>query len=218
MKKLTALFLSLVLVFALAACTGGQSETTTSSDTTANGETKEAETTADKTTEDNTTEKSSKVLVVYYSASGNTKQAAEYVAKASNGDTFEIVPKEVYTDNDLNWTDSNSRVSVEHNNPDQREVELVTTKVENWDDYDTVFIGYPIWWGIAAWPVDGFIKANDFSGKTVIPFCTSTSSGLGESGKLLAKMAGNGNWLDGMRFRSGVSESDVADWVNSLGL
>lgn len=107
---------------------------------------------------------------------------------------------------------------VEHENEDQRDVELVSTTVENWDSYDTVFIGYPIWWGIAAWPVDGFVEANDFTGKTVIPFCTSSSSGLGESGELLAEMAGTGDWQEGMRFRSSVDEADVQEWVESLGL
>lgn len=77
---------------------------------------------------------------------------------------------------------------------------------------------YPIWWGIAAWPVDGFIEANDFTGKTVIPFCTSASSGLGESGQLLAEMAGTGNWLEGQRFSSSVSQEDIQAWVESLGL
>jgi len=95
-------------------------------------------------------------------------------------------------------------------------VELVETTVADWADYDTVFIGYPIWWGIAAWPVDRFIRSNDFSGKTVIPFCTSTSSGLGNSGELLEEMAGTGNWLEGRRFSERVSRSDVQDWVDSL--
>lgn len=93
----------------------------------------------------------------------------------------------------------------------------MTTKVDNWDSYDTVFIGYPIWWAIAAWPVNNFVKDIDFSGKTVIPFCTSVSSGIGESGQLLAKMAGTGDWQDGERFSSGVSATDVADWVKDLG-
>ena len=97
-------------------------------------------------------------------------------------------------------------------------MELTTTEVENWDSYDTVFIGYPIWWGIAAWPVDGFVEANDFTGKTVIPFCTSSSSGLGESGELLAELAGTGDWQEGQRFRSSASQEDVNEWVDSLGL
>ncbi|MGL5513257.1 MAG: flavodoxin [Sporomusa sp.] len=93
---------------------------------------------------------------------------------------------------------------------------LVSTTVENWNEYDTVFIGYPFWWGIAAWPTDGFVEANDFTGKTVIPFCTSTSSSLGESGELLAELAGTGDWQEGMRFRSSVSSEDVASWANEV--
>ena len=159
-----------------------------------------------------------KTLVAYYSASGNTQAVAQTIASATNGDLFEIVPAEPYTSADLDWTDNNSRVSKEHDDPSLRNVALTADTVDNWDDYDTVFIGYPIWWGIAAWPVDTFVKANDFTGKTVIPFCTSSSSGLGESGELLAELAGTGDWQEGQRFRSGVSESDVTDWVNSLGL
>lgn len=159
-----------------------------------------------------------KTLVVYYSATGNTEEVANYIAAAANADIFEIEPAEPYTSEDLNWTDENSRVVHEYENPDERDTALVTTTVPDWESYDTVFIGYPIWWGIAAWPVDGFIEANDFTGKTVIPFCTSSSSGLGESGQLLAELAGTGNWLEGMRFRSGASEADVSAWVDELGI
>lgn len=106
----------------------------------------------------------------------------------SNADLFEIVPTEVYTSDDLNRTNKNSRVSRKHDDESLRDVSLTTTKVENWESYDTVFIGYPIWWAIAAWPVDNFVKDNDFSGKTVIPFATSSSSGMGQSGTLLAAM------------------------------
>ena len=159
------------------------------------------------------------VLVVYYSATGNTEEVAGYIAEATGGDVFELVPVEPYTAADLNWTDDNSRVSVEHENEElQNSVELVSATPENWESYDTVFIGYPIWWGIAAWPVNGFITANDFTDKNVVPFCTSSSSGLGESGRLLADMAGEGNWLTGHRFRSSASESDVTDWLGDLGV
>lgn len=158
------------------------------------------------------------VLVVYYSATGNTENAASYIAQATGGDLFEITPAEPYTDDDLNWSDENSRVTREHEDESLRDVELTTTQVENWDSYDTVFLGYPIWWGIAAWPVDGFVEANDFTGKTVIPFCTSSSSGLGESGELLAELAASGDWQEGQRFRSSVSQEDVNEWVDSLGL
>lgn len=159
-----------------------------------------------------------KTLVVYYSASGHTEDAANVIAKATNGDTFELEPAEAYSSADLNWKDENSRVVSEHDNPELRAVALVEDTVPDWESYDTIFVGYPIWWGIAAWPVDGFIKANDFTGKTVIPFCTSSSSGLGESGELLAELAGTGNWLDGIRFSSGASEETIQEWVESLGL
>lgn len=164
----------------------------------------------------NPTDEAGKTLVVYYSATGNTENVAKTIATATDGDLFELEPAEPYSDADLNWTDDNSRVVREHDNPDERDIALVKSTVENWDEYDTIFIGYPIWWGIAAWPVDGFIEANDFTGKTVIPFATSSSSGLGESGELLSEMAGTGDWQEGQRFRSGVSESDVTAWVESL--
>lgn len=159
-----------------------------------------------------------KTLVVYYSASGRTEAVAKVIADAAGADLFVLEPAEPYTSDDLNYSDDNSRVSREHENEAERVVELVLTEAPGWSDYDTVFIGYPIWWGIAAWPVNEFIKTNDFTGKTVIPFCTSASSGLGESGKLLAEMAGTGNWQEGMRFRSGASEEDVRGWVSGLGL
>ena len=157
-------------------------------------------------------------LVVYFSATGNTEEAAGYIASLTGGDLFELEPVEPYTSEDLNYSDDNSRVSLEYADESLREVELVADTVENWGDYDTIFIGYPIWWGIAAWPVDGFIEANDFTGKTVIPFCTSASSGLGQSGELLAEMAGAGDWLEGQRFSSRVSEADVEEWLSTLGL
>lgn len=158
----------------------------------------------------------SKTLVVYYSATGSTEKVANYIKSAANADIFELVPVDEYSSADLNWTDESSRVNDEHENESKRDVKLENTTVPNFDKYDTVFIGYPIWWGIAAWPVNSFIKNNDFSGKTVIPFCTSASSGLGESGKLLAEMAGTGDWQEGMRFGSGANENEVTEWVNGL--
>ena len=166
--------------------------------------------------DENTETKNKKVLVVYYSAQSHTKSVAEKIAQNLNADIFEIVPEEVYTSNDLNWSNNNSRVSREHNDESLRNVKLKTTKVENWEDYDTVLIGYPIWWGIAAWPVDTFVKANNFDGKTVIPFCTSASSGLGQSGTLLEQEANSGNWQNGHRFSSGASDSDIKKWTDSL--
>lgn len=214
MKKMTSLLLAIVLVFAFAACTNNSN----SENETQPNETQSSQAASNQPVSENNTDSHGKALVVYFSASGNTKNVAEYIAKATDGDVFEITPKDEYSDADLNWRDESSRVNYEHDNPDARNIELVSSSVDNWDAYDTVFIGYPIWWGIAAWPVDTFVKSNDFTGKTVVPFCTSTSSGLGESGKLLEEMAGTGSWLEGERFQSGASEKDVADWVNSLGI
>lgn len=157
-----------------------------------------------------------KTLVVYFSAQGHTEEVANKIAQNLGADIFEIEPVDEYTSADLDWTDSNSRVSREYEEESLRNVELVSTTVENWADYETVLIGYPIWWGIAAWPVDTFVKANDFNGKTVIPFCTSASSGLGQSGDLLAQEANGGNWLDGQRFTSNPSDSSINDFTNNL--
>jgi len=215
-KKITALIMSLLMMFSLAACSSNSADTFTLSES----KTSETQSTqaASESAANEETSAASKALVVYYSATGNTKTAAEYIANATGGDLFEIEPKDPYTDDDLNYNNDNSRVSREHEDESLRDVELVADTVENWDNYDTVFIGYPIWWGIAAWPVNNFVKNNDFTGKTVIPFCTSSSSGLGESGSLLEEMAGTGNWQEGQRFRSSVSEEDIQAWVDDLGL
>lgn len=165
-----------------------------------------------------TEEQAGKVLVVYYSASGNTKAVAETIARYTGGDTFEIVPVEEYTSEDLDWTQEGSRVNREHDDESLQDIALVSTTVEDFDSYDTVFIGYPIWWHEAAWVVNNFVKDNDFTGKTVIPFCTSSSSGLGESGIHLAEMAGTGDWQEGMRFSGSVGESEVTGWLDGLDL
>lgn len=240
-KKLLSIIMSILLIFTLAACSNQNTEKTdsnldvsdvlqtdsvntedeklvddggNSSDTQTDSENIEDE----KPSSDPSNETSGgKTLVVYYSATGNTKEAAEYIASATGGDLFELVPTEPYSSDDLNWNDENSRVVYEHDHPTERNVPLVATTVDNFNEYDTVFIGYPIWWGIAAWPVNGFIEANDFTSKTVIPFCTSASSGLGDSGNLLKEAAGTGNWLEGKRFSSWVSEKEVTEWIQSLG-
>ena len=230
MKRTLSLLLSLVMALSLAACSGNENSSS-SQVSSAAPESSAAESSASESSSEapsssevssqaqaEDTGSGSSVLVVYYSATGNTAQVAQYIADSTGGDLFEIQPVEPYTDDDLNWTDDNSRVSQEHADESLRDVELVADTVDNWDQYDTAFIGYPIWWGITAWPVDGFVEANDFSGKTVIPFCTSSSSGLGESGQLLADMAGTGDWQEGQRFRSGASQEDVQSWIEELGL
>ena len=157
-----------------------------------------------------------KILVVYYSAQNHTENIAKKIASKLNADIFEIEPENVYTSSDLNWSDSNSRVSREHNDESLRNVSLKTTKVDDWDSYDIVLIGYPIWWGIAAWPVNTFVQNNDFTGKTVIPFCTSASSGIGESGELLKRDALGGDWKSGYRFSSNATDNDIETFINNI--
>lgn len=214
-----------MLVLSLAACGSANksASSTTQPETSAPTEQPateppESSSTAPAESEPETQPETGKTLVVYYSASGNTERVAKDIAEAAGADLFEIVPTEVYTSDDLDWTNPDSRVSREHDDESLRDVPLITTEVPDWDSYDTVFIGYPIWWGIAAWPVDTFVKNNDFTGKTVIPFATSSSSGMGQSGSLLADMAGTGDWQEGQRFSSGVSRDDVQSWVDGLGL
>ena len=217
MKKITALIMSLLMITSLAACGSNETNTPAPSEP----ESSESQSAQDSTMESEASQEESatgKTLVVYFSATGNTESAANYIAQATGGDLFELEPAEPYTDEDLNYNNDDSRVSREHEDESLRDVELVADTVENWDDYDTVFIGYPIWWGIAAWPVDSFVEANDFTGKTVIPFATSGSSDLGQSGELLAELAGTGDWQEGQRFSSSVSEEDIQAWVDELGL
>lgn len=230
MRKISVILISIVMVLNLAACnnsgknsengnpaSGSPNKNTTTENTQESSKDNQAEA-SETTSAEASDSEAGKTLIVYYSATGNTRDVADYIASATDGDVFELEPKDSYSSDDLDWTDDDSRVVHEHDNPDERTVELVSATVPGWESYDTVFIGYPIWWGIAAWPVDGFIAANDFTGKTVIPFCTSSSSGLGESGKLLEEAAGTGNWLEGVRFSSRASKESVQEWVEGLGL
>lgn len=155
-------------------------------------------------------------LVAYYSAQGHTEAVAQVIADELGADLFEVTPMEPYSDDDLNWTDDASRVTREHDDEGLRDIELTQVTPDSWDSYDTVLVGYPVWWGIAAWPIDNFISGNDWSGKTVIPFCTSSSSGLGQSGELLAEAAGAGDWREGRRFSSNPDEQEVRDWASSM--
>lgn len=211
MKKAMVLILSMMMAMGLTACSGDNGSSQSAGGSQASGSSSAAQSEENDGTASN-------VLVVYYSATGNTEEAAGYIAKLTGGDLFELEPTDPYTDADLNYGDPDSRVSREYADESLRDVALVADTVENWEDYDTIFVGYPIWWGIAAWPVDTFVEANDFTGKTVIPFCTSASSGLGQSGELLAELAGTGDWQEGTRFRSSVSEDDVRTWLDELGL
>ena len=222
-REFLLITMCILIVSMLAGC--GQAESQTQSNTTTESENESSaatpegdstETSSETETDGDGTE--GKTLVVYFSATGNTGRVAEVIAETTGGELFELEPVDPYTDEDLNYNDDNSRVSQEYADESLRNVELVADTVDDWQDVERVYIGYPVWWGIAAWPVNTFVEANDFTGKTVIPFCTSASSGLGDSGELLAELAGTGDWQEGMRFRSSVSEEDVVTWVESLGV
>ena len=204
-KRMTKGFVSLIAAGLLLSGCGSSSA----------AETDQAETSAAATSASVSTSAagSGNVLVAYFSATGNTEAVAEIIADTLDADTFEIVPQDPYTDDDLNYGDDESRVSQEHEDESLRDIALETTTPENWDSYDTVFIGYPIWWGSYAWPVTHFVTDNDFTGKTVIPFCTSASSGIGDSASDLAALSDTGDWQEGQRFRSSPSESDVREWA-----
>ncbi len=156
--------------------------------------------------------------MAYFSAQGHTKRVAERIAKDTGGKTFEAVPKETYSEDDLDYNDDDSRASKEYQDESLRDVALKVTTPDDWSEYDVVFVGYPIWWGDYAWPIRHFASDNDFADKTVIPFCTSISSGLGSSGKNLAAVAKAGDWKDGRRFGESPSNGDVDSWVKGLDL
>ena len=176
----------------------------------ANGQTAPVE---DTSAEDAPTASGS-VLVAYFSATGNTEEIARALAERLGADVFAIEVAQPYTDADLDYNDPSSRTSAER--ADARP-ELAQVMPDGWASYQTVLLGYPIWWGEAAWPLRTFAEGNDFAGKTVVPFCTSASSGIGRSGEGLAELAGGGDWLDGERFSAGATD-DAAAWADGLGL
>ena len=155
------------------------------------------------------------VLVAYFSATGNTEAVANAIADRLGTDVWGIEAAQPYTEADLNYSDDASRTSVER--ADGTNPELAQVTPDGWADYDTVLLGYPIWWGEAAWPLRTFVTGNDFAGKAVVPFCTSGSSGIGGSADGLAELAGSGDWLEGERFSSGAGD-EAAGWAAGLGL
>lgn len=203
MKKILCLLLSVMLLLSLGACAKSSATKAESSDT-VQSDTR------------GTTQSDEKVLVAYFSASGNTREVAKEIASVTGGDLFEIKPAQAYTSSDLDWNDKNSRVSREHDDKSLRDIELVETTPDNWADYKIVYIGYPIWWGGAAWPVNNFIKSNDFTSKTIVPFCTSSSSGIGSSVNELKKLNSTGSWKDGKRFPSNVPVNEIEKWIKTL--
>ncbi len=167
------------------------------------------------TINDSVPDGNTKILVAYFSATNNTKGVAEKIAEATGGDLYEITPETPYTAEDLDYN-TDCRANNEQNDDNARPEILGT--VENMKSYDTVFIGYPIWWGQAPKIMYTFLESYDFNGKTVIPFCTSGSSPIGTSAENMHSLANGANWLEGERFGSGASADEVNSWVDSLGL
>lgn len=153
-------------------------------------------------------------LVVYFSATGTTKAVAETIAAITDADLYEIQAAQPYTEADLNWHDSSSRSTVEQNDSSARPE--IGGEPVSLDGYTKIYIGYPIWWGEEPRILDTFVESYDFDGITLIPFCTSSSSGLGRSGQNLAENAGSGNWLEGKRFGAGASEDELREWIEGL--
>ena len=157
-----------------------------------------------------------KSLVAYYSVSGTTKKLAEALAEVSDADLFEIKPEIPYTKADLDWTNKESRSSVEMRNPDSRPE--IANKVENIDSYQTIFVGFPIWWYVAPTIINTFLESYNFSGKTIIPFATSGGSEMGETEKVLKKYcSGDTKWKPGKRFGS-FDKAVLKDWIDSLSI
>lgn len=195
-----------------------QEETDESLDTGASQPTGEQDSPVEESADtEETGEGNSKVLVAYFSATGTTKTLAEYAADAMGADLYEIVPEEPYTDDDLNYSDRNTRATVEQNDKNVRPA--ISGSVENMEQYEIVFLAFPIWWGEEPRIMDTFVEAYDLSGKTIVSFCTSGGSGIGSSVENMQSLSkGDATWLDGERLSSSASREDMVDWINGLGL
>lgn len=215
MQKMTAVLLAFVLAFSLASCTGG--EPTDRASVGANASTSaESVSAATESKETENDEGEQKVLVAYFSATGTTKGVAQQIADGLSCDLYEITPQDPYTDADLNYSDTSSRTTSEMNDENARPA--ISGAVSNMAQYDVVFLGYPIWWGEAPRIISTFLESYDFTGKTIVPFCTSGSSGISSSVSSLKPLTSGATWLEGQRFGGGVSDETVTEWVRSLNL
>ena len=210
MKKIVSLLLSFGMILALAAC--GQSA---ASEKQAEIE-METETSESVSTEEQEADVSTKTLVVYFSCTGTTELVAEYITEILGADSYQIVPEDPYTEADLAYY-TNGRADQEQNDPNVRPA--ISGGVENMNEYDTIILGYPIWHGQAPRIISTFLESYDFSGKMIVPFCTSHSSGIGSSASNLHSLCAESvEWRDGKRFESGVSKESVQKWIEEIGI
>lgn len=233
MQKISLILLAIIMVLSLAACAGGnepagnngntdpsqtEGEATMPSET--GNENEQPDETPDSKPDDPSASEpdgepeGGKILVAYFSATNNTEGVAQKLADGLGADLYEIVPEQPYTDEDLDYGNSSSRSSLEMDDPDARPA--ISGSVEDMEQYDVVFLGYPIWWGEAPRIMSTFVESYDFSGKTLVAFCTSGGSGFGSSDSALRSATGTATWLDGHRFSSGASAEDVLAWADSL--
>ncbi len=228
MKRLFTILTTLTLLLGLAACgqagtqsSPGQSQTqqegisSVGEPSAPNQSTPPASSTPEGGESDEETPEGG-VLVAYFSATGNTEGIAQHLQSILDADLYEIVPEVPYTDEDLNYSDDSCRANQEQNDPAARPA--ITGTLEHPEDYDVVFLGYPIWWGQAPKVMYTFLESFDLGDATIVPFCTSGSSGIGSSAGGLQELTENAQWLDGQRFSSGAGRDEVAQWVDSLGL
>lgn len=224
MKKLIVICLLLTLAFSCAGCGGASTQTASEPASAEVPEQSPAETSVPEQEPESApqaaiaeepaeavAEAHSSVLVVYFSATGTTRGVAERIAALTGADLAEIVPSQPYTAEDLNYSDRTTRATVEQNTPDARpeianEISL--------DGYTTVYLGYPIWWGQAPRILSTFVERHDFTGITVIPFCTSGGSGAGRTGETLGEQAGTGTFLSSTRLDAGISEAELQVWID----
>lgn len=234
MKKMISIIAAAALTFALTACGGSSQAAATDTQAAENSapaaeeqkETAEAaeqtevqpeaaqETAEEPANEAPAATDHSDVLVVYFSATGTTEGVAERIANVTGADVYEILAAQPYTEADLNYNDNSSRSTTEQNDKSVRpEIGSEDISLEG---YTTIYLGFPIWWGEEPRILDTFVEKYNFDGITVIPFCTSGSSGIGRSGSNMEELAGSGTWLEGERFSGGVSEEELKSWIEGL--
>ena len=225
MKKMISIIAAAALTFALTACGGSTQAATTDTQAAENSapaaaqeqeETAEAaeQTAAEPASEAPAATDHSDVLVVYFSTTGTTEGVAERIANVTGADVYEILAAQPYTEADLNYNDNSSRSTTEQNDKSVRpEIGSEDISLEG---YTTIYLGFPIWWGEEPRILDTFVEKYNFDGITVIPFCTSGSSGIGRSGSNMEELAGSGTWLEGERFSGGVSEEELKSWIEGL--
>ena len=222
MKKRLFMLLALTMAASLAACGAGASgEPQESQPGNSSSSASQPLTPAEPDTMPDSSQEPSKgnansTLVAYFSATGNTEEIAQHLQTILGASLYEIIPAKPYSDDDLDYTASDCRANQEQNDPSVRPA--IDGSVENMDSYDVILLGYPIWWGEAPRIISTFLESYDFTGKTIVPFCTSGSSSIGGSAEHLTVLAADATWLEGARFNPGATQDEVAAWVEGLGV